>query len=81
MKKIVEWLQEMPEEIKSKAIINAQKEDPEALEMLSPNLFFSLLLAFTWSSSLEGTDYWENVFINHKKLTNKSEDNEQNQEG
>lgn len=58
-KKISEWLEELPEPHRTKALDNFMRGGVEDLEEIS--LLQTLLGAFMWSSSPEGLDYWADV--------------------
>lgn len=58
MKTIKEWLNEMPEPYRSQSINN--HEGYKGLGYAG-SLSIALILAFKWSSTMEGTKYWEKV--------------------
>lgn len=57
-KTIKEWLSELPEGIREKALNNA---DTGMLDMFSASAHEALSVAFIWESSPEGTHYWKSV--------------------
>jgi hypothetical protein len=60
MKTRLEWFDNLPQELKGKALANTK-----ALELQSKHksLKESLLHAFVWSYSPEGFDYWDEIYI------------------
>lgn len=58
MKTIKEWLEELPEPYRSKALGYC---DNPTLYSLSHSLEGTLLRAFTWDDTAEGPKYWERV--------------------
>jgi hypothetical protein len=60
MKTNAEWLINLPEPYRLKAIRNAERDD--MLGMKSSSLE-AALLAFVWETSPEGHAYWKKVFI------------------
>lgn len=59
-KTILEWLQELPDEYRDKAISNNQSSEKETEQRLSAALF----RAFAWAETPEGYDYWWAVWSN-----------------
>lgn len=58
MKTIKEWLSELPEPYKTKALANASKA---VLKEEEPDLNQALRAAFIWETAPEGKVYWDNV--------------------
>lgn len=57
MKKTVkEWLQELPEPYRTKALKYAALEGSENLTL--PSMTEALRYAFRWSQTVQGTEYW-----------------------
>ena len=65
MKTIREWLNELPEDVRDKAIANTD-EDILGERPNYPFLRHALIRAFNWDESPEGHVYWYNMaeFIN-----------------
>jgi hypothetical protein len=59
MKTNAEWLIELPEPYRFKAIRNAERDD--MLGQLASSLE-AALLAFVWETTPEGYAYWKKVF-------------------
>lgn len=55
MKTIQEWLQELPEPYRSKALKNA---NPCNIRLERPSLALAIRAAFIWEDSPEGAEYW-----------------------
>jgi hypothetical protein len=60
MKTIREWLNELPEDVRDKAIANTSEELLKFEE--SEDLRDALLAAFIWMPSNEGFDYWFKIY-------------------
>lgn len=60
-KKIKDWLKELKHPIKNKAITNLNT-NIKNLEVES--LSSALLIAFNWKTSVEGFDYWDEIYEN-----------------
>lgn len=64
MKTIEEWYNELPEDVREKAINNTSesllKERDESIED-------ALFGGFTWAETPEGHKYWENIKNNYLK--------------
>jgi hypothetical protein len=59
MKTIQEWLNELPEDVRDKAIANTDKD---LLEInLYNRLSHALEGAFVWALTPEGWDYWDKI--------------------
>lgn len=62
-KTIREWFNDLPEDIKEKAIINTPEE---SLDRIEYSLSKALLRAFTWIESVEGHNYWSRINSEHE---------------
>lgn len=62
MKKIKEWLKELPEEHREKAIRNCEKDICYTGYTYEDSLADALCEAFIWRSTIEGYEYWKNVY-------------------
>jgi len=58
-KTVYDFLTQMPQDIASKALINAKKE---VLADESDSICDALSQAFVWDKSPQGHDYWEAIF-------------------
>ncbi len=61
MRTIREWLQELEEPHRSKAIkntLNLNENPDEVFKCVEDSLVESLYSAFIWSGSVEGLEYW-----------------------
>ena len=54
-KTVLQWFQQLPEQIKLQAIANTL---PQRLEPKEPSLVAAIAGAFSWSSTPQGSDYW-----------------------
>jgi hypothetical protein len=63
MKKIREWLNELPVEIRQRAIRNAEKSEWEALYNECSNDYAALNESFHWPKSPEGDDFWREWYV------------------
>jgi hypothetical protein len=59
MKTIREWLNELPEDVRDKAIANTE-ENVLAIKFYT-NLADALNGAFIWEESQQGFDYWNEI--------------------
>lgn len=59
IKTVREWLMELPDGVRDKAIKNAESEEEPSLDLHEVSLAGSILGSFTWSSSPEGQLYWK----------------------
>lgn len=59
MKTVKQWLEELPEEYREKALKNAY---PEMLNYQFESQEQALPNSFGWSYSPEGFDYWNNLY-------------------
>jgi hypothetical protein len=57
-KTIREWFNELPEDIREKAIANTREDELDELDSSSRN---AMLIAFLWSKSPEGHSYWSDI--------------------
>lgn len=65
MKTLKEWLEELPTEVKEKALNNVYKLNinPElALRYREESLKSAIMGAFIWMETEEGNDYWYNIY-------------------
>lgn len=62
MKTAREWFEELPEDVRKKAINNSEKEGLDDIPELS--LSISLFGAFVWSDTPEGHDFWSKIVDN-----------------
>jgi hypothetical protein len=58
-KTVYDFLMQMPQDISSKALINANKE---VLAEEADSVCDALAQAFVWEKSPQGHDYWESIF-------------------
>lgn len=58
MKKVKDWYNDLPNDIREKALANTSKD---MLETVDDSLVEALSGGFTWSSTEEGHDYWESI--------------------
>lgn len=58
MKTIKEWFNDLPEDVREKALKNTNEA---VLKQKSINLKMALLGAFTWEFSPEGYEYWKSI--------------------
>lgn len=68
MKTIKDWLQELPEDIKEKALLNYSTEDPSKEDDNYDLMSEALFCAFVWSGTPEGHDFWENLYHSYVRL-------------
>jgi hypothetical protein len=63
MKTIREWLNELPEDVRSKAVenVNAMMSGV-TMEKLTPTVKRAISSAFPWMPSNEGFDYWFKIY-------------------
>jgi len=64
MKTIKEWLSELPEPARSQALDNY--EGPE--NRMASSILEALMIAFIWEATVEGWDYWNNIYEELEKL-------------
>lgn len=64
-KTTMEWLEQLPEPFKSKALHNAS----DSLDVLQPSLSAAIYNGFDWKQSPEGFAYWSDCHLNCNKLT------------
>ena len=57
-KTVREWLSELEEPQRSKALDNMGKYCTKSGDMLAPTLYTALAGAFVWSQAPEGHEYW-----------------------
>ena len=58
-KTIKEWLETLPEPIRTEALENAYNS---AIGYLRHSLSSALSDAFWWADSIQGSDYWEDIY-------------------
>jgi len=63
-KSIKEWLEELPEEHRQKAIKNT---NPNCFHIKQDSLSWALAAAFAWDISPEGHGYWMRVYAEISK--------------
>jgi len=62
MKTIREWLNELPKDVRDKAIKNTAKQNSEDyFNTISDTQFPSIKHMFIWCDTPEGHNFWENV--------------------
>lgn len=66
MKTNEQWLNELPEPVRSLALKNMWWEDKDSQQ---PDQATALRQSFNWSRSPEGTAYWQGVYDIIKKST------------
>lgn len=59
MKTIREWLSELPEPYRSKAVLNTSKR---ILNSKSRTLGETLISAFSWEATTDGYEYWNDLW-------------------
>jgi hypothetical protein len=67
-KKIREWLNELPQEIKEKALANTSSAVADTDE---PSLSEAIAASFSWGNSPEGHDYWSDIYKSLEKEQSK----------
>jgi len=77
MKTIKELLNELPEQIASKAIFNTPID---VLELHHISSSGALISAFIWRESVEGENYWETIYNKQKLIDEMNEFNENHHE-
>ena len=60
MKTIKKWFNELPEDVREKALRNA---DAGNVDLEVENLKVALATAFQWYKSPEGFVYWEQIYL------------------
>ena len=60
MKTIKEWLNDLPEEVREKALRNARKD---SLDVKRISFKKALAGAFIWYKSPEGHKYWNEIYL------------------
>jgi hypothetical protein len=66
MKKIMHWLNTLPEPEKTLALNYCAAENPKELLTQVDSLPKAIAQAFTWSKTNEGIDYWLAVANEHR---------------
>jgi hypothetical protein len=59
MKTIREWLNELPEDVRDKAIANTLED---MLNMKAKSLSSALMNAFNWGKSPEKSEFWVKIY-------------------
>lgn len=68
MKTVKQWLEELPEPIRTQAFENNRLQDRVySLEVKVPSLSSAILLAFKWHGTDEGHHYWDNITNDSQK--------------
>jgi YHS domain-containing protein len=67
MKKIVDFIDELPEPYRSKALHNVQTMAGAAPNTEAENHHSAISRAFIWGLSPEGQEYWEDFFNSLRK--------------
>ena len=62
MKKVKEWLNELPEEYREKAIGYLDAGEFYNGDISAHNLKEAICIAFIWTLTAEGYWYWDNVY-------------------
>ncbi len=60
-KTIREWLEELPEPYRAKALSNFAKEEKDRQENTASSLGIALAGAFAWGKTSEGWEYWNDL--------------------
>lgn len=62
MKTVIEWMQEMPESVREKAIFYTENSSWNRSLSIQETLHAALHVAFSWFATHEGVDFWLNVY-------------------
>lgn len=63
MKTIKDWLEELPEGIKEKALLNYKASPQNKEKEVVGSLSAAISGAFVWIDTPEGHEFWENLYL------------------